>query len=80
MKIVNYFDGAKFHGAVDEEEIPFNKRNIYSYQNEFRIVIDTQTRGDDPFSLNMGSIREFSALFRSSDLNGLFKIDSIEIE
>ena len=79
MKIVDYFDGKKFHGAVDEVGIPFNKLNEYSYQNEFRICIDSQTRGDDPFTLRIGGIREFSARVKSSELNGLFKIDSIEI-
>lgn len=79
MKSINYFDSEKFHGAVDEIEIPFHKINKYSYQKEFRICIDNKSKGDDSFTLHIGSIRDFSALVKSTDLNELFKIDSILI-
>lgn len=78
MASVNYFDDETFHGSIDKMKIPFNKLKKYSYQNEFRICIDNKTKGDDPFILRIGSIREFSALVKSSDLNGLFS--TVEIQ
>jgi len=79
IKLVDYFDGEKFNGSIDEVEIPFSKLDIFSYQKEFRICIDNQTKGDDPYILELGSIKEFSAIVKSSDLNALFKINEIEI-
>jgi hypothetical protein len=79
LKLVSYFDGSEFHGEFNMEEIPFNKLNDYSYQNEYRVCIDNQTRGDDPYILELDSIKEWSALVKSSELNKLFKIDSIEV-
>lgn len=77
LKLVRYFDDLTFHGQVDVGAIPFSKRKEFSYQNEFRICIDNGTMGDDPFTLELGDLREFSALVKSDELNALFKIESI---
>lgn len=79
IKAVEYFDGATFHGPAEEIDIPFRKLKEFSYQNEFRICLDTRTRGDDPFTLQLGSLRDCSALVQSSELNKLFRIDSIAV-
>lgn len=79
IKAVEYFDGATFHGEAETIDIPFRKLKEFSYQNEFRICLDTRTRGEDAFLLKLGSLRDCSALVRSSDLNSLFRIDSIAV-
>jgi len=79
LRAVDYFDGTIFHGEVKVEEIPFRKLRQYSYQNEFRICINTGTRGEDPMTLDIGSLRDCSAMARSSDLNKLFSIESIAV-
>lgn len=79
IKAVEYFDGSTFHGAAETVDIPFRKLKEFTYQNELRICLDTQTRGDDVFVLQLGNLRDFSSLVRSSELNTLFRIDSISV-
>lgn len=74
---VEYFDGATFHGSASEMTIPFRKLKEFSFQNEFRICLDTQTRGVNPYTLSLGDLRDCSVLVRSAELNKLFRIDSI---
>jgi len=80
LNLVRYLDGNKFNGEVKISEIPFSKLNEFSYQNEFRICLDNQTKGKDSFTLQIGSIKEFSAMVQSSNLNELFNIESIKAE
>lgn len=42
--LVDYFDPDTFHGSFGEVESVFKKRNIYSYQKEFRFVFESSKR------------------------------------
>ena len=79
LKLVNYIDSATYHGSIKNEDSPFTKLDKFSYQNEYRICINTGTSGDDPLNINIGDIQDISAIARSIQLNDLFKINSIEI-
>lgn len=69
-KLVNYYDENIFHGAIEENEIPFKKHKSFSYQNEFRIILDTQTVGENPITINIGSLEDIaSKVVASSDIN-----------
>ena len=61
-KLVDYYyDENKFHGEIEENEIPFNKRKKFSYQNEYRIILDTKTAGENPITINIGSLEDISS-------------------
>lgn len=78
-RLVEYFDGDSFHGEFERFEVPFNKEKHYSYQSEYRICIDNRTQGSDPFILSIGSLKDISTLVESSELNNIFKTNSIEV-
>ncbi|WP_218779352.1 hypothetical protein, partial [Paraburkholderia caledonica] len=44
-RLVEYYDDKTFHGSIQPDEIPFWKQQHFSYQNEFRICINTKTIG-----------------------------------
>lgn len=65
--LVEYFDKEKYNGELTL----FDKSNEYSYQNEFRILINNNKR--EPIILNIGSMKEYAEVY---DIN---IIDELEI-
>lgn len=72
-KLVDYYDEATFHGEIAAKEIPFKKQKAFSYQREFRIAVNTETLGDDPLILEVGSLADFSVKVEASKLNELMQ-------
>ncbi|MEX3918170.1 hypothetical protein AB4Y43_18315 [Paraburkholderia sp. BR10872] len=73
-RLVEYYDDKTFNGEIPIREIPFWKQKHFSYQNEFRICIDSKTAGDNPLNLEIGNISDICALINSSELNDLLKL------
>jgi hypothetical protein len=67
--LVQYYDDETFHGEIDPKDIPFRKQKRFSYQQEFRICIQTNTKGDDPITIDIGDISHICAKRDSSRLN-----------
>ena len=68
--LVKYYDpkiGTSF-APLDLEAI-FTKRNKYAYQKEFRIAIETGTKGNEPITLNIGKIDDIAIRLDTSDIN-----------
>lgn len=68
--LVRYYDPAIFHGTFDGIDPVFRKQNQYSYQREYRFVIDTGSVGNDAVVLGLGDIRDITWLCAPGDLNG----------
>ena len=51
---VNYFDPTTYHGQVDDIDSIFRKPNQYSFQREYRFLIDSNSSGKDPVYLDIG--------------------------
>ena len=66
---VNYYNPDIYHGHHFDVEAAFWKQDRYSYQNEFRFVIDTRTEGDEAITLAIGDIRDIAIVFPVSKLN-----------
>lgn len=79
MKLVDYYDPDLFNGNFPQHEIPFKKQQKHSYQNEFRIVVNNGTVGDDPLRIEVGDLSDISAKIEATSLNGLLKIESIKV-
>ena len=76
IRLVDYFDGDKFHGAIEEAKIGFTKLSKYSYQNELRIILDNETIGENHLLFSVGDLKDISVLVKSSELNDLIRIES----
>jgi hypothetical protein len=69
--LVAYFDAATFHGQFPLAEMPFRKRNIFSYQSEYRLCVDTHTKGDDVVWIDIGDVSDIAAKMPAQDVNTL---------
>ena len=67
--LVRYYDPANFHGHFEGIDPVFRKRSEHSYQREYRFAIQSGTIGTDPYTLDIGGIRDITLRFKSSDLN-----------
>jgi hypothetical protein len=74
-KVVEYYDDATFSGKMALADIPFRKQMRFSWQREFRVCVQTGTKGTDPWHCRMGEISSFSGKIRSSDLNSHFQVN-----
>lgn len=54
---------------VLEEEVGFSKFASFSYQKEFRIIVDTELNIDKPFVLDIGSISDIAFVSSINKLN-----------
>ncbi len=78
-RLVEYYDDKTFHGSIQPDEIPFWKQQHFSYQNEFRICINTKTIGDDPLNISVGDISDICGKIQSEKINDLLSIKSIKV-
>jgi hypothetical protein len=72
--LVDYFDPAVFHGTFSLQEMAFKKRNVFSYQNEYRICVDTHTKNDGVVWIEIGDISDFAAKMRAADVNTYYQL------
>lgn len=56
---VNYIN-KNLEYKIDDQEIPFTKFDIFSYQKEFRITIDTKRNKNEPYKLEIGDLRDIA--------------------
>jgi len=71
-QLVEYYDEKIFNGHIAEKDIPFRKQERFSYQNEFRIVVDTQTVGENHITIEIGTLQDIAQKVMSSDVNKFF--------
>ena len=68
--LVKYYDPATFHGNFRDVESVFRKQVQYSFQREFRFVIDSGSLGECPLVIDIGDIRDITLQLESTELNG----------
>ena len=68
--LVKYYDPAMFHGDFRAVESVFRKQDQYSFQREFRFVINSGSLGECPLVLDIGDIRDITLQLESIELNG----------
>jgi hypothetical protein len=74
-KRVGYYDEKTFSGEFLTDDIPFRKQKYFSYQNEFRVCIETKTTGSDPLTIEIGDISDICVKMNSADLNDMFEAE-----
>jgi hypothetical protein len=73
VRLVEYYDEETFNGQAALADIPFRKQKFFSYQKEYRLCVQSNTKGDDPLIIDMGDIGHISAKIASAQLNNLFQ-------
>ena len=68
--LVKYYNPETFHGYFQDVESIFWKRNGYSFQREFRFLIDSRSMVDCPRILDIGNIEDITLQLKSNELNG----------
>lgn len=71
--LVKYFDPKTFSGEFGEVESVFMKRNIYSYQKEFRFVFDSDTP-EGAKVIHAGSLEGIALKLKTSEINTKIEI------
>lgn len=75
--LVDYFDPETFHGSFGEVESVFKKRNIYSYQKEFRFVFDS-SKPDGAKTLHAGPLDGIAFKLKTSEINSKLELKLAE--
>jgi hypothetical protein len=75
--LVEYYDPAVFHGGFRFDQIPFRKRAEFSFQKEYRIVVDSNTKGQDDLEIEIGDISDISAKMTAANLNNEFRVGPV---
>ena len=65
---VEYYDPLTFHGQFGELDSVFWKQLRFAFQREFRFAINSNSVGDQPLILNIGSLKNIISLHRTSEL------------
>ena len=65
--LVKYYDKGN-HQSFNHNEEVFNKVSNFSYQQEYRIVIDTNL-ANTPYELNIGSLLDISMILTIDEFN-----------
>ncbi len=65
---VNYINKNKEY-KIKDEEVPFTKFDNFSYQKEFRIVIDTKNNRDEHYIMEIGDLRDIAFITTIDKIN-----------
>lgn len=68
--LVEYYDPTSFHGEFEDVQAVLSKRVEYSHQREYRYVLDRGVGVEEPYTLEVGSLRDIAIGCRTSEVNG----------
>ena len=75
--LVDYFDPETFHGSFGEVESVFKKRNIYSYQKEFRFVFNS-SKSEGAKTLLAGTLDGIALKLKTGEINSKLELKLAE--
>lgn len=71
---VKYYDFSKDNISCGFPEIAFQKRSEFSYQREFRFLLQKREPVDAPLILEVGDLSDIAISCKSCDLNGMIDV------
>jgi hypothetical protein len=74
-ELVEYYDDTTFNGNFEPRDAPFRKQQRFSYQQEFRVCVNTGTTGSDPLRVTIGDISDIAAVLETDKINGSFQLN-----
>ncbi|MBL8666516.1 MAG: hypothetical protein JNM48_03555 [Rhodospirillales bacterium] len=75
--LVRYYDEDIFSGCFAPHDAPFYKQKRFSYQKEYRFCLQTDTCGNEPLTINIGSIDHICKKVDTAALNSIFTLQRI---
>ena len=69
LGLVDYYDDSTVHGDFNVDRYGFQKRNIFSHQREYRVLIENDNRSEEYYYLNIGNISNISQLSTTEEFN-----------
>ena len=79
-RLVGYYDSNTTYGWFDDRDVPFKKRNEFSYQKEFRVVFHKSNDDEEPLDLNIGDLNDIAVYCTPEKINDLLKVEERENE
>lgn len=73
-KTVSYYDETTFHGDFAEQDAPFMKQSKFSYQNEYRICLQSNVIGDESMTFEVGDMSAYAIKAKSANLNEALRV------
>lgn len=71
---VNYYDFSKDNISCKYPEIAFQKRSEFSYQREYRFLLQKTNEEDKPVILEVGDLSDIAMVVKSADINKMLNI------
>lgn len=71
---VNYYDFSKDNISCKYPEIAFQKRSEFSYQREYRFLLQKTNEEDKPVILEVGDLSDITMVVKSADINKMLDI------
>lgn len=75
--LVNYYDPAIAHCQFSDDDAPFNKQQKFSYQREYRIVIEKIDSLPCDFTLDIGCIRDIALPMSIDEINSSIRVNQL---
>lgn len=72
---VEYYDPESFSGEFQVNQAAFKKQNKFEYQSEYRFAVSTETIGEEPINLSIGSIEDIAHMLHIGDIKGSMRIE-----
>lgn len=72
IRPVEYFNERDINGYLPSKDLGFQKRNMFSIQNEYRILLDRAEEG--PYNLEIGNISDIAVIMKPQDVNKGLKV------
>lgn len=72
--LVKYVDTKKVHGTVDKSKIGFIKQKSHAHEREYRVVFRANGVLDDPFVLDIGSLRDIVQIMTLEEFRKKWKL------
>lgn len=59
-RLVSYVKPSEFHGHIPDEKIGFVKFDKFSYQREYRLMVESGEPLPDPYELDLGTLEDIT--------------------
>lgn len=73
-QVIYYDENSSSLTLSNDMDAPFYKQSKYAHQSEFRLCLIRDNQVNEPFTLNIGSIRDIATEIRTEEFNNLIEI------
>jgi len=74
LGLVEYFDENTKNGKFEEKKFGFHKREMFSHQREYRVVLEMNAENPTPYTLDIGDLSDIANMSTPEEFNRKLKI------